>query len=157
MLSAFLKYKLKSKNYVYYHYLFSKLSIFFRLKFLDLSLFWETGPWSLSVILIHVLIVIRWICVDNNNHGVITKTGERASYQPNISDCTHAARLLSSYCPSFVSVRGQPAVIWLTIHIYIYIYTIYITYSCIIYCIYSYPISSIYITYICSTYTYEST
>ena len=37
LLSAFLKYKLKSKRYVNYHYLFSKLSIFFRLKFLDLG------------------------------------------------------------------------------------------------------------------------
>ena len=44
MLSAFLKYKLKSKSYVFYHYLFSKLSIIFRLKFLDSSFFEKPGP-----------------------------------------------------------------------------------------------------------------
>ena len=42
-------------------------------------------------------------------HGGIIKTGERASYQPNISDYTHAARLLSSHCYPFVSARDQPA------------------------------------------------
>ena len=35
-------------------------------------------------------------------HGGIIKTGERASYQPKNSDCTHAARLLSRYCQAIV-------------------------------------------------------
>ena len=44
-----------------------------------------------------------------SKHGGIIKTGARASYQPNISDCTHAVCLLSNHCPPFVSARGQPA------------------------------------------------
>ena len=42
------------------------------------------------------------------NHGGIVKTGERASYQPKISDCTHAARLLSSHWSPFVSAQTEP-------------------------------------------------
>ena len=38
---------------------------------------------------------------------IIDITGEIASYQPNISDCTHIARLFSSHCSPFVSARDQ--------------------------------------------------
>ena len=43
------------------------------------------------------------------SHIGIIKTGKRASYQPNISDCTHAARLLSSHCSPFVSPQYKAA------------------------------------------------
>ena len=47
-----------------------------------------------------------------------------------------------------ISNIHNATVIWWTIHIYIYIYAIYISYSCIIYRIYSYPIFSIYNIYL---------
>ena len=39
----------------------------------------------------------------------VLKRQERDSYQPNISDCAYAVRLLSSHCSLFVSARTQPA------------------------------------------------
>ena len=47
-----------------------------------------------------------WIHKQHNtlkNNGLLCR---RSSYQPNISDCTHAV-LLSSHYPPFVFVRGQ--------------------------------------------------
>ena len=42
-------------------------------------------------------------------HEGIIKTAERVSYQPNISDCTQTAQLLSYHYLDFVSPRSQPA------------------------------------------------
>ena len=58
----------------------------------------------------HACIHIYHMCVHNTMEVLLNlKTGERASYQPNISDCTHAARLLSSHCSPFVSPQSPPA------------------------------------------------
>ena len=77
--------------------------------------------------------IIRKICV------AIILAAHRRGFASRVAQCCF---YIASNCMSLCDMMENS-------HIYIYIYTIYITYSCIIYRIYYY----LYITYICNTYT----